>query len=194
MTAPDFESNLNDALNVLLEGSPRKSPHRDSSTTEIDELVSVAQRLAVLAPAPALDMVKGRAMFLGEAERVLAQRSQRRWSWQGMMPRPALLAAMATIVLFTGVAFTLLMMSGILEPSRNPAVPILATPVMSPTYTATPTRMARTSTQTIPAPVADDSHVSSLVPQAEPIPSPVRPVDPTLRFHSELVLYKCLRL
>lgn len=191
MTASNFDSKLDDALNRLREGVPAEPAVHDAA--EIAGLVSVARQVTVLAPAPPFHLAEGRLDFLNEAERVAAQRSRSRWRWGSIEPRPVWLATIATILLLTGAAFTLMMMSGRLD-TQSPTAPSIATPIMSPTYTATPTRMARRSTDGIPLPVVEISIGQLCAPQPEPIPVPVHPVRSTVTSNSELVRSKCLKL
>lgn len=191
MTASNFDSKLDDALNRLGQGVSAEPGVLD--VPEIAELVSVARQVTVLAPAPPFHIAEGRLFFLNEAERVVAQRSRSRWRWGSIEPRPIWLASIAVILLLTGAAFTLMMMSGRLD-FQSPAVPSIATPIMSPTYTATPTRMARKSTDSIPLPVVEISIGQLCAPQPEPIPAPVQPARSTVTSNSELVRLKCPRL
>lgn len=191
MMAGNFETLLDDALNQSGEASPTNTAGQE--TSEIAGLVSVARQVKVLAPAPPFRLTEGRRKFLDEAERVMAKRAQRRWGRGWLEPRPAWLVSMAVIVLFTGAAFTLIMMSGMLD-NHSPSVPIMATPVMSPTYTATPTRMVRMSPDNMPLPTFEKSQGQLCVPEPKPVPEPIRPASSTVRSNSELVSYKCLKL
>ncbi len=191
MTAQNFETKLDDALDRLSETLPPVPASNEAP--EIAELTSVAERLAVLKPAPTFHLAEGRRKFLVEAQRVMAQRSPRRWEWVRVARRPALLAVMATIILLTGVAFSVMMMSGLFDSPQIPPAPILATPAMSPTFTATPTRMVGLPSNPGPLPaLVVDTH-SVHVPQPAPIPEPARP-DPRAVSISDLVLDRCLKL
>lgn len=189
--ASNFENLLDDALNQSIDISPT-GPARQE-TPEIAGLVSVARQVTVLEAVPPIHLSEGRRKFLNEAERVLARRAQHRWRRGWMEPRPAWLVTMAVIVLFAGAAFTLIVMSGMLD-NHSPSVPIMATPGMSPTYTATPTRMVRLSPDNIPLPSIATSHGQLCTPEPKPVPEPVPPESSTLRSISELVSYKCLKL
>ena len=191
MTASNFDSKLDDALNRLGQGVSAEPGVPDMP--EIAGLVSVARQVTVLAPAPPFHIAEGRLLFLNEAERVVAQRSRSRWRGGCTPLRPIWLASVPVLLLLTGAAFTLMMMSGRLD-TQSPTAPSIATPIMSPTYTATPTRMAYKSTDSIPLPVVEISIGQLCAPQPEPIPAPVHPARSTATSNSELVHLKCLRL
>ncbi len=189
--AGNFETLLDDALNRSREALPTGAEGKEMP--EIAGLVALARQVTVLAPAPPFHLAEGRRKFLDEAERVSTQRARRRWGRDLLEPRPAWLVSMAVIVLFAGAAFTLIMMSGMLD-NHSPAVPIMATPAMSPTFTATPTRMVRMSPDNMPLPAIQKSQGQLCAPEPKPAPEPVHPAGPTVRSNSELVSYKCLKL
>lgn len=189
--AGNFETLLDDALNRSRDASPTGTAEQE--VPEIAGLVSLARQVTVLAPAPPFHLMEGRRKFLNEADRMMAQRAQHRWGRGWMEPRPVWLISMALIVLFTGAAFTLIMMSGMLD-KHSPAVPIMATPVMSPTYTATPTRMVQMSPDNMPFPIIEKSQGQLCAPEPKPAPEPVRSIGSAVRSNSDLVSHRCLKL
>lgn len=106
----------------------------------------VAWKLQILAPVPEPDLAAGRRRFLEAARQTDAgelPRAAKPHPADGMgrlVTRPqAALVAVAVLVLLTAVTMSVAAMMG--EWTGPTRVPQLATPALSPTFTATPTRM-----------------------------------------------------
>ena len=167
MSANDFETKLDEALSQLAEdGSPEQLGVYSSET---GELLQVARRLRVLAPAPMPNLAKGRHAFMVQAARLGAQpASASRWSRQLHPRRPLVLAGSAVLVLIVGVMVALTASSFVAGIQAVPTWWSSSTPTMHPTYTATPTQISM-------APVEFGEFRSSWVPQIESrssLPSP----------------------
>jgi hypothetical protein len=141
MNSGDFDTKLDEALSQLATGDDSKLPAR--GVPETKDLVLVARRLHVLAPAPMPNLANGRLKFLAQAVRVGAQPgSTRRWPLQ---PNPRLVLAFAgsaVMVLIVGVIITLIASSLVAGIAGAPGWWFSSTPTLRPTYTATPTQIS----------------------------------------------------
>ena len=166
MTERDFESRLDSALKRMTVDAPVE--HSSGSEPETAELIRVAQRLQVLAPAPTPRLADGRRRFLNEAARQLDQ-SGNTSNWFGRVThRPALALAMI-LVLLVFAASAMMVFS-----QSNPALPMTWTQTAEPTFTATPTKTSLSPDGTravdpYPSTSSRDPHL----PSPQPVPAPV---------------------
>ena len=141
-----------------------ENPFKDLQ--DAPDLISVAQRLQMLAPTPKPRLENGRQRFLAEAARLRRQTRQFETAPTTTRSLPSQASPQPTKVGFAFVlprfqspglqltaaiilVISVLLVGGamIMLPnwSSNSVSPKLATPVMSPTYTVTPTRIALTT-------------------------------------------------
>lgn len=175
MATRDFETELDDALTQLAHGTPIDALKRD--VPEAANLLSVAQRLQLLEPTPEPRLAAGRARLMRQA----AERARPRESF-GWFRRPVFaLVAIVLVVLAVSMMFV-------------GAVPGFATPVMTPTYTATPTNAASPSPNqhTLTVPVFAHS-APTHVPMPAPAPVPANGTR-TIQSHIEMAILECWKL
>ena len=167
MISDDFETKLDEALNQFAGGD--SSEQITACIPETDELLQVARRLRVLAPAPMPNLANGRRVFLTEAAVLGAKpASAHRWPWQPSPRRVLAFAGSAVFVLLVGVMITFTAGSLLARIPDVPAWWSSSTPTMHPTYTATPTQISL-------APVGSSQFRSSWVSQIASRPFPPSP-------------------
>ena len=169
MTLDNFDTRLDEALSQLADGDSSKA--LAERNPETDDLLQVARRLRVLAPAPIPDLARGRRAFLAQAAHLDTQSAvTRHWSWRPSPRRVLAFAGSAVLVLLVGVMITLTAGSFVAGIQGVPAWWSSSTPTTRPTYTATPTQISL-------APVESGVFGSSRVPQVDsrPFPPPPNP-------------------
>lgn len=141
MNSGDFDTKLDEALSRLAENDA--SEQRAQGIPETQDLVLVARRLRVLAPAPMPNLANGRIKVLSYAAHLGAQPDNtRRWPLQLTPHRVLAFASSAVIVLVVGVIITLIASSLAAGIPSAPVWWFSSTPTMRPTYTATPTQIS----------------------------------------------------
>ena len=166
MTERDFESRLDDALKQITFDAPFEN--LNGSELDTAELVQVAQRLQILAPAPAPRLTDGRRRFLNQAARSLDQ-SKSISDWvRRVAHRPALAVAIV-LVLIVFAASAMMVFS-----QSSPALQITSTQTSAPTFTATPTKISLAPDDARagePQSATDSHHLR--IPEPQPVPAPV---------------------
>lgn len=142
MNSADFEAKLDEALSRLAESDAPEQPAWDIPETE--ELVLVARRLQVLAPAPMPDLARGRKKVLAQAVQVVARpgSNHRRWPLQLTSHRLLAFAPGVAVVLVIGVIIALIASSVVAGIPGASGWWFSSTPTMRPTNTATPTQIS----------------------------------------------------
>jgi hypothetical protein len=171
MISGDFDASLDEALSQLTKGTSSEPLTR--RVPEMEDLLQVARRLPVLAPAPMPNLAKGRQEFLREAARLSAQPAgTRRWPWGASPRRVLVLAGSTVLVLIVGVMMTLAASSLLAGIPGAPALWFSSTPTTQPTYTATPTQisLAPVDSSLFRSGWVSEIQSRSLVPSPNPAP------------------------
>ncbi len=166
MTTRDIESRLDDALTRLSQGASRDT--RISRASDVSDLISLAEYLQILAPAPEPRLEEGRRKFLQEAARMAKPPAEARLRLS--------FAIAAMVVLIVGIVMVAAAMSGRAGSFANPSLQATMTPTHAPTFSVTPSSMFT------PNNIAADTTIIMLdasqtyMPVPAPTPTPAPPL------------------
>lgn len=128
----------------------------EDTGTELDR--SLVQQIELLAPVPEPNLAAGRRRFVNAAQEMYASRAGSRGGRAFLPSRPRpLLVAFAALVLLAAVTMSV---AAMMNEWMSPAAPRqIVTPALSPTFTATPTRLVDAALPSTPRAGASRSTV-----------------------------------
>ncbi len=159
MATRDFETRLDDTLTKFVQDKSRDTAI--SQVPDAADLISLADHLQILTPAPEPRLAEGRRKFLNEAARLQDSRAVQR--------RVLSLAFASVIVLIVGSLLVIIATTG-LGFQANPTLQATLMPTQAPALSATP-KSARS--QNYAAPENANNALSAVQPHAPtPVPTP----------------------
>ncbi len=172
MATCDFETRLDDTLTQFVQDKSRDTAI--SQAPDAADLISLADHLQILTPAPEPRLAEGRRKFLNEAARLQDSRAVQR--------RVLSLAFASVIVLIVGSLLVIIATTG-LGFQANPTLQATLMPTQAPALSATP-KSARSQNYAAPD---NANNVLSAVQPYVPVPVPA-PTPASLRTTSPQIL------